>query len=237
MAIHEEYHTWYSPSIDRHFDMLVFGHAGQPVILFPTSKGTYYQNKDQGMIDAVGSFLERGVVRIYCPGSIDDASWYNKSVEPRIRAFNQTCYDRLIINEVVPRAVQETGRIKMAFAGCSFGGYHAVNFAFRNPELTNYCFSMSGTFDISQFADGYYDDNIYFNNPVDFIPEDQNPALWQMGIVLGTAQFDICKEANLRLSAILKQKHIDHWLDIRPNATHDWPIWRDMFPHYLSLVK
>ena len=29
---------------------------------------------------------------------------------------------------------------------------------------------MSGAFDIHQFLDGYYDDDCYFNNPPDFIP-------------------------------------------------------------------
>ncbi len=51
-SIKEEYYKWHSPSLDRDMEMLVFGHAGQPVILFPTSKGAYYQNKDQGMIEA-----------------------------------------------------------------------------------------------------------------------------------------------------------------------------------------
>ncbi len=237
MQIQEEYHKWYSPSLDRDFEMLVFGHAGLPVILFPTSKGAYYQNKDMGMIEAAHWFIENGKVKIYCPDSIDVLSWYNKSVEPSIRAYNHTRYDKLISTEIVPRAQYETGYGRVAMAGCSFGGYHAVNTAFRHPSLTAYCFSMSGAFDVKQFMDGYYDDNVYYNNPVDFIPGDNNPDFWRMGIVLGTSDHDICKGDNERLSGILAQKQIDHWLDIRPNANHDWPIWRTMFPHYLSLMK
>ena len=237
MQIHEEYHKWHSPSIDRDFEMLVFGHAGQPVILFPTSKGAYYQNKDMGLIDAAGWFLQNGFAKIYCPDSIDALSWYNKSVDPYIRAYNHTCYDKLIATEIIPRAQYETGFAKVATAGCSFGGYHAVNVAFRHPSITAYCFSMSGAFDVKQFMDGYYDDNVYFNNPVDFIQSDNNPDIWKMGIVLGTSDNDICKGDNERLSGILHQRNIDHWLDIRPNASHDWPIWREMFPHYLSLMR
>lgn len=236
MAIHEEFHTWYSPSIGREFKMLSFGHAGQPVILFPTSKGSYFQNKDEGLINAASWFLENGKVRIYCPDSVDALSWYNRGVDPSTRAYNHSCYDRLILDEVVSRAQHETGHARMAMAGCSFGGYHAVNFAFRHPQITGFCFSMSGAFDVRQFTDGYYDDNVYFNNPVDFIPNDQAPDLWRMGIILGTADHDICKQDNERLSSILHQKNITHWLDIRPNANHDWPIWRTMFPHYLSLL-
>lgn len=236
MSIYEEYHKWYSPSIGRDFEMLVFGQGGQPVILFPTSKGSYYQNKDEGMIESVRWFLENNKVKIYCPDSIDADSWYNKSVRPAIRAYNHTRYDKLILEEVVSRAQNETGHYKVATAGCSFGGYHAVNFAFRHPEVCSYCFPMSGAFEMKQFMDGYYDDNVYFNNPVDFIPNDNNPELWNMGIVLGTAEYDSCRPDNERLSGILAQKNIQHWLDIRPNANHDWPIWRQMFPHYLSLI-
>jgi len=217
--------------------MLVFGHAGQPVILFPTSKGSYYENKDRGMIESAGWFLENGKVRIYCPDSIDALSWYNKSVEPAVRAYNHTCYDKLILNEVVSRALEDTGYSRVATAGCSFGGYHAVNFAFRHPQVTGYCFSMSGAFNIRQFMDGYYDENVYFNSPVDFIPEDQDGDLWRLGIVLGTADQDICKPDNEWLSGILHKKNINHWLDIRPHANHDWPVWKEMFPHYLSLLN
>jgi esterase/lipase superfamily enzyme len=232
----EEYHKWHSPSLDRDVEMLVFGHAGQPVILFPTSQGAYYQNKDQGMIESAKWFVENGKVKIYCPDSLDAQTWYNKSVSPEIRVHNYACYDRMLETELIPWAQHETGYERMALAGCSFGGYHAVNTSFRHPHLSSYCFSMSGAFDIRQFMNGFYDDTVYFNNPVDFIVDDNNPNLWKMGIILGTSEFDICKGDNERLSGILHHKNINHWLDVRPDASHDWPVWREMFPHYLSLM-
>jgi esterase/lipase superfamily enzyme len=232
----ENYHRWYSPAIGRDMDLLVFGHSGQPVILFPTSKGSYYENKDMGLIGSVEWFIDNGKVKIYCPGSFDAESWYNKSVHPSVRAYNHTLYDRLILEEVVSRAQNETGHAQVATAGCSFGGYHAVNFAFRHPSVCNYCFPMSGAFDMRQFLDGYYDDTVYYNNPMDYIPSDNDPDLWKMGIVLGTAEFDSCRGDNEQLSEILNRKNIQHWLDIRPNANHDWPVWKEMFPQYLSLM-
>jgi esterase/lipase superfamily enzyme len=235
MDLGEQYHKWHSPAIGREFEMLVFGHAGYPVILFPTSKGSYYQNKDQGLIGTARWFLENGKVKIYCPDSLDSDSWYNKSIPPAQRAYNHTLYDRLLMEEILPGAVRDTGHNKIAVAGCSFGGYHAANFAFRHPAFTSHCFSMSGIFDIRSFTDGYYDDNVYFNNPVDFIPGDNDPALWRMSIVLGTADRDICRGQNESMSRILSAKDIHHWLDIRNDRDHDWPVWREMFPHYLSL--
>jgi esterase/lipase superfamily enzyme len=234
MVLNEEYHKWHSPAIGRDFEMLVFGHAGYPVILFPTSKGSYYQNKDQGLIETARWFLDNGKIKIYCPDSLDAQSWYDRSIPPQQRACNHTLYDRLLMEEVVPRALYETGHSRIVTAGCSFGGYHAANFAFRHPGLTSYCFSMSGVFDIRSFTDGYHDDNVYFNNPVDFIPDASDPALWKMGIVLGTAERDICRAANEYMSRLLTAKNIQHWLDIRPGRDHDWPVWKEMFPHYLS---
>ena len=95
---------------------------------------------------------------------------------------------------------------------------------------------MSGVFDVRDFVDGYYDDNVYFNNPVDYIPGDQDPDLWKMGIVLGTAEWDICREQNQRMSELLAAKNIGHWLDVRAGRNHDWPVWKEMFPHYLSML-
>jgi esterase/lipase superfamily enzyme len=236
MDFREEYHKWHSPVIGRDFEMLVFGHGGYPLILFPTSKGSYYQNKDQGLIETARWFLENGKVKIYCPDSLDALSWYDKSIPPAARAWNHTLYDRLVLDEILPRAMHETGHNRVALAGCSFGGYHAANFAFRHPAVAGYCFSMSGIFDIRSFVDGYYDDNVYFNNPVDFIPGASDPALWNQSIVLGTGDRDICRGENEWMSRLLSAKDIPHFLDIRTDRDHDWPVWKEMFPYYLSML-
>ncbi|UYQ91099.1 alpha/beta hydrolase-fold protein [Chitinophaga horti] len=233
----ENYYTWHSPHTDRPFEMLVFGDRGFPLIFFPTSMGRYYESKDRGLIDAVSWFVDNGLVKIYCVDSADAWSWYNKQAAPYERARNHAAYDQLILQEVLPRAVAETGFNRVAVSGCSFGGYHAANFAFRYPEHVSYLFSLSGVFDMRFRMDHYYDDNLYFHNPVDYLPGNQHPDLWRMGIILGTAEKDITRRHNEELSGILTAKNISHWLDVRPNAVHDWPVWKDMFPHYLSLMK
>jgi esterase/lipase superfamily enzyme len=55
--------------------------------------------------------------------------------------------------------------------------------------------------------------------------------------VLGTGEHDICKQANIDMHQLLNHKGIANWLDIRQGANHDWQVWREMFPHYLSLIK
>lgn len=233
----EKYHKWYSQNLGFDVEMLVFGDRGYPVILFPTSNGRYYQNKDIGLIESVRWFIDEGLVKIYCPDTFDWLTWYNKGVHPAERARNYEWYDKMLYYELAPWAMHETGVGKVATAGCSFGGYHAANFALKHPEKAGHLFSMSGAFDMKQFMDGYYDDNLFYNNPIDYLPGSNNWALWQMNIILGTGDHDICKGYNIDLSNIMKHKNINHWLDIRPNSNHDWPVWKQMFPHYLSTIK
>ena len=230
----ETYKKWYSPHLSADFELLTFGESGYPIVLFPTSMGRYYEPKDFKLLESVKQFVDAGKVKIYCVDSIDKLSWYNKNISPADRIRNHIWYDQLILKELAPIARQETGKEKIITAGCSFGGYHAANFAFRHPWLVSHLFSMSGIFDIRGQLDGFYNDDAYFNNPIDFLPHDQNRELWNMKIVLGTTDRDPCRPDNEKLSTTLTGKGIDHWLDIRENADHDWPIWREMFPAYIS---
>ncbi len=232
----ESYYKWYSQQLSTDIEMLVFGDRGYPVILFPTSMGRYYEYKDFGFIDTVSWFVNEGLVKIYCIDSIDHLSWYNTNAHPAERVKNHNWYDLMIYHELAPWAINETGVQKVCVAGCSFGGYHAANFAFKHPDKVSHLFSMSGAFNRKNQLDGFYNEDVYFNNPPDFLPQSNQPELWQQKIILGTAEHDFCKRSNIELSDILNHKNINHWLDIRPNATHDWPIWKEMFPHYLSLI-
>ena len=232
----EEYFKWHSPHLDRDIEMLTYGHAGHPIIIFPSTMGRYYESKDFKLIESVRWFVENGLVRLYCPDSIDRLSWYNREVHPSVKVRNHIQYDKLIRWEIVETIRQHTGSPRVGVAGASFGGYHAANFAFRHPDVVSHLISMSGAFDIRSFMQGYFDDNVYFNNPVDYLPGLNHPDLWRMKIILGTSEWDICRPANEQLSGILQSKGVQHWLDMRGWQQHDWQLWREMFPHYLSLL-
>lgn len=232
----EQHYKWYSQNLDKEIEMSIFGEGGYPVIIFPTTMGRFYEAKDFKLIESARWFVEQGIVQLYCPDSINDLSWYDKSIHPAQKVKNHTWYDKAMLEELVEKIRWNTPAGKVAVAGCSFGGYHAANFAFRHPEVVSHMISMSGAFSITSFMDGHYDDNVYFNNPVDFLPNSNNPALWDMKIILGTSEWDICRKSNEELSGILKQKGIEHWYDQRGWQEHDWPLWREMFPHYLSAM-
>jgi esterase/lipase superfamily enzyme len=228
----EAYIKDYSPTLNRDMEMLVFGERGLPLLLFPTSMGKYYQNKDFGLIDAVRPLVEEGHLRIYCVDSIDSLSWYNKGVHPAERVQNHLWYERYLLAEVLPRMVNGASHQRVMVGGCSFGAYHASNLAFRHPERFSYLLNMGGAFDIKMLMGGYYDDNFYFNNPPDYLPDANHPALWHLGIVMGVGEHDFCLPANLHLHQVLANKGIEAWLDVRAGQSHDWPVWRDMFATY-----
>ncbi len=233
-SLKETYKKWYSPTLGKETEMLIYGHYGMPVILFPCTIGRYFESRDFSLIDAVKPLVDSGRVKVYCVDSIDRHSWYNKQVHPADRVRNHIWFDKFIADEVVGSIRHSYGIQKVAVAGVSFGGYHAANFAFRHPDMVSHLFSMSGAFDIRSFLNGHYDNNVYFNNPVDYLPDLSYADLWQMKIVLGYGEWDICKEANLELSGILNRKGIAHWADESRWAKHDWPLWKMQFPRYLA---
>ncbi|WP_439474967.1 esterase family protein [Algoriphagus formosus] len=233
----EEYFKWYSPHLNREVQMLTFGHAGYPVVVFPTSKGSFHENRDMGLIGSAQWFIEQGLVQIFCPESNDADSFYNRNIHPHQRIQNHVAYDKMICHEIVERIRLNTAVAKVVVAGCSFGGYHAANFAFRHPGYVSHMFSMSGAFDIRNFMDGYNHDDIYYNSPLEYLPGLNDDELWKMDIVLGTSNWDICFDANLKLDDCLNKKGVPHWLDVRQDRVHDWDVWKEMFPHYLSRIK
>jgi esterase/lipase superfamily enzyme len=237
----EELVKWYTNYLSRDFEMMVYGHSGYPVILFTTSHGRYYEHKDFGLIDTVSGMLDAGLIKIYSPDSINQQGLYNKSIHPADRVKTQIAYENMIVNDVMKFAEEQTGYKNSALAGFSFGGYHALNLAFKYPDKAGYLFSMSGAFDIKDFLDGYYDDNCYFSNPPDYIPNltDENilNKIRKIGIILGVAEIDGCKDANFRMSDMLNSKGINHWLDFRMGTEHDWPTWCDRFPEYVSKIS
>jgi esterase/lipase superfamily enzyme len=220
-------------------ELLVFGHAGTPTIVFPTSQGRFYEYEDRGMVGALWEKLENGHLQLYCVDSVDSESWYNRWVHPRQRVERHMTYESYLLEEVFPLMRLKNPRRDVAVTGCSFGGYHAVNFALRYPDAVHYCYPMSGAYNIHQFLDGYYDQDCYFNSPLDFLPNMGDP--WYLDryrrnwFLLATGQHDFCWNDNERLAAAMRSKGMNHRLDVwGDGAFHDWPWWHRMAAQYLG---
>lgn len=234
--MHEHVIDFYAHAVSRSIKILRFGWSGRPVVVFPTTLGRYYEAKDMGLIGSIQPLIDAGKVIVYCPDTLNHDSWYNKQLHPADKVRTHIAFDKMIRHEVVPMLQREHHAHKVIVAGCSFGSYTAANFAFKYPEVVSELICMSGNFDVSSFLGGYHDENVYFNNPVEYLPGLNRPELWQMGIILGTSEWDICRASSERMSRMLAAKNINHWLDVRGWVEHDWPLWREMFPAYLGRV-
>jgi esterase/lipase superfamily enzyme len=216
--------------------MLVYGSWGYPVVVMPTSMGRHYEARDFQLIEAARPLIEAGRVKLYCIDSMDRYSWYAKELHPAQRVQNHIWYDKMLSEELVPMLQRECSVDKIGVAGCSFGGYQALNFAFRHPNQVAHLFTMGAAYDIRQFLDGYHDDNVYYNNPPEFLPGAESPHFHWMNIILGTAQDDFCFDSTLQIHNILNHKGIRHGFDVQPYGGHDWPVWRDQFPRFLNSI-
>jgi esterase/lipase superfamily enzyme len=236
--MHREYHKWFSPQLGRDMEMLVFGHGGLPVIVFPSSQSRFYEFEERHMVASVGHKVENAEVQFYCLDSIDSESWYNRNVPPRWRIARQIQYQEYILREVVPLIRQKNGNPKLITLGCSFGGYHAVNLALRHPDIFTGFLSMSGFFDLSTFLHGYYDTDCYFNIPPHYVANMSDP--WYLdhyrrnSYLLGTGWDDQCLGQNRYLSELLWAKGVGNQLAVWDTwNSHDWPTWQQMMNQYL----
>ncbi|MDQ6708024.1 MAG: alpha/beta hydrolase-fold protein [Acidobacteriota bacterium] len=236
--MNREYHKWHSGRLHRDMELLMFGHAGVPMLVFPTSMGTFYEYETRGMIGAIANKYEQGELQAFCVDSVDSESWYNRHIHPRDRVLRHMQYENYILEEVVPLMRSRGSSDRIAVTGCSFGGYHAMNIALRHPDVFTDCITMGGAFDIHQFLGGYYDENCYFNCPPDYLEKTSNG--WYLDqyragrrYVLATGDHDMCLGENYRLAGIMGSKGIPHWLDVwGDNTGHDWPWWQRMAMKY-----
>jgi esterase/lipase superfamily enzyme len=236
--MHREYHKWYSPRLGREMELLVHGHAGLPVLVFPTSCGRFYEFEDRGMPQSMGDRVESGQVQFFCVDSVDAESWYNHAVEPRWRIARHVQYDDYLVHEVAPLVRQKNRAPQFITLGCSFGGFHAVNTALRHPDVFSGFLSMSGAFDLSSFLHGYTDQDVYYNQPTQFLPNLNDG--WFLNryaantYVLATGWDDQCLGQNQHLDRVMSDKWIPHKLYVWDawNA-HDWPTWQRMMREYL----
>lgn len=236
--MNREYLKWFTPRLGREMELLVFGHGGLPVVVFPTSGGRFFEFEDRGMLAAVGGKIESGALQLFCADSIDAESWYNRNAAPRQKIARHLQYEDYLLQELVPLVRARNRDPRLIAAGCSFGGYHAVNLALRNPELFTGFLSMSGAFDLSGFLRGYYDSDVYFHTPPHFLANLDDPRilglLRRSSYTLATGCDDHCLDENRRLAALLQAKAVPCRLEVWDAwNSHDWPTWQSMAQRYL----
>jgi esterase/lipase superfamily enzyme len=97
-----DYHKWFSPSLRREMELLVFGHGGPRVIVFPTREGRFFDYENWGLIHALSPQINAGGAQLFCVDSVDSEGLYGWGMEPRARIARHNEYEQYILNEVVP---------------------------------------------------------------------------------------------------------------------------------------
>jgi esterase/lipase superfamily enzyme len=226
-------------------DVVVHGHWGRPLLAFPAERGNADDWQERGMVDAVRPLLDAGRVKLYCVASYDSASWRDDSLSLEERARRHGVYEHWVCDEVAPWLRDDCGgRDDIMLAGCSFGAYHAANFALKRADLFPLAVCMSGVYDVAVVGGAWErGDAVYFNNPMDYVAHLHGDHLdWlrsraSLLLVCGQGQWEDTTgalDSTRRFAALLAEKGLHHELDLwGHDVPHDWPSWRAQLAHHL----
>ena len=239
-----EHYRHFSDCLQQDMEVIVYGHHGKPAIVFPSQGGCAADYAGFGMVEACRSFIDEGLLQLYCVDSIDNQSWANFAAPPAERAKRHQAYHKYITEEVYSFIAGRTKNkgAKCLVTGCSMGAYHAANFFFRHPEIFDTLISLSGLYQLSMFIGDYMDQYVYYNSPLHYLPHLSDAyyldAYKKSRIIictgLGAWEEPMIKDAQA-IDDVLSAKNIPHWVDFwGTDVNHDWPWWQKQLPYFLS---
>lgn len=244
MDVRRDEISLYSPAIGAEGHLIAYGHFGRPLLVFPSEQGSRYDYEDRGMIESITHLIEGGRVKVYCLDSFDNESWSRSDLPLEERAHRHQHYEDWVLNQVVPWIHGDVGGPQeIITTGCSFGAYHAANFALKRPDLFPLAICQSGVYDAASVGWGETGDAVYFNNPMHYVANLEGDHLeWlrnQVTIVLicGQGQWEDTTralESSKQFARLLENKGIRHELDLWGyDVPHDWPSWRAQIGYHL----
>ncbi|HZE69932.1 MAG TPA: alpha/beta hydrolase-fold protein [Pyrinomonadaceae bacterium] len=235
--------AWFSPNLNIEMPLVAYGHSGYPLLMLPTAAADYLEYERFHLVDAILPLIDRGQIRAYSVNSVNRYSLLNDQMPPHLKAELLTQYDHYLTDEVLPLIRRDAGQddARPLTTGASLGAFLAANTYFKHPDLFRGVIAMSGSYDIRSYLHGHYDDNVYFNNPADYLAnlnDDFHLPLLRKAdaivILSGQGAYE-APERSRALSDILNAKGIPHTLDLwGPDVNHDWPWWRKMLPYWLE---
>ncbi len=242
--MNREYHKWWSNRLHRDMELLVFGHAGAKVLVFPSRLGRFYEYEKLGMVETLRHKIEQGWLQLYCIDSIDAESFYCQWAHPAWRISRHVDFEEYVLNEVFPFMQNKNPHDCVISHGLSLGAFHAANIVFRYPHLFKKLVAFSGRYDLTlsvecfnDLFDGFYNEDVYFHTPSHFLPNLECAwrlnKLREMDITLVIGKEDPFLHNNQQLSSILSQKNIRHQMPIWADRAHSGYYWRRMAAIYL----
>ena len=233
--------SWYSQRVQQWVQLVRWGHYGTPLLVFPTAGGDGEEIERQGLIGALWPLIEAGRVKAYSLDSIAGRAWLEKQ-DPRHCTWLQNQFDLMIRHEVIPaiRTDCRSDGIEIIAAGASIGAFNAIATLCRHPDAVRAAIGMSGTYDLSPWLRGHFDDDFFFSSPWHYLPNlnggPQLEALRRRFILMafGGGRWEAPGES-WHMADVLGAKGIPNRVDAwGPEWDHDWPTWRRMLPLYLD---
>ena len=179
--LRRELFGWHSSRLGTHMPIVRYGHWGPALLLFPTAGGDFLEAERMGLIQSIAHHLHAGRLQVFSIDSINLRAWMNPHLPMHEKAHNQAAYSDYVEQEVVPhiRACLGNPQARIGATGASFGAFHAANAFFRRPDLFEVLLGLGGLYDLGpEFLHGYWSDEVYFNNPVSYIPHlPEGPAM------------------------------------------------------------
>ena len=241
-----ETHRWYSDRIGRDIHIRVYGHFGQPILVFPTSGGDETRVRGPGHVRSpcpphagrAGEVLLRELGQQRLLVQQEDSSRrtgvkfqvaYDSAIAERSaslhRAPLQSAKGIAITTTPAPLSAHTTRRTP-----CSSIPPGCADVSLSPASTTCAC-----------FVDGHFDENFYFNNPVDYManltdwnilqyrtPVRHPPRPRDRPLRRQRSRRGACPRFSPR-SGI--PHHLDDW---REQGGHDWPYWKHQMDVYIS---
>jgi esterase/lipase superfamily enzyme len=220
----------------------VYGHYGFALLLIPTAAADFLEYERFGLIHALSPFIGSGKVKVYSINSINNESWMNCEAHPLHKTYMHKQWNYYVYDEVMPFIKNNTSWETQVYScGASFGALHAANLFFKRPELLDGCVAMSGVYDLTEYSRGHYDEDVYFNSPMHYVPNLADHSILEnirrshhIHLFSGSGDYEDPESAR-RFAGILYNKGISYELDIWGSEwKHDWHTWRLMLPHYIG---
>lgn len=233
---------WYSPSLNKHMEIVSYGHYGFALLLLPTAAADFLEYERFQLIDAISPYINGGKVKVFSINSINSESWLHPDMYPHHKGMRHQSYNHYVFSEVVPYIKSQTSHeTPIIVSGASLGALHSANLFFRRPDLISGVIAMSGIYDLTVYTKGFWSDDVYFNSPMHYLGNMSDHHVLEsmrkshhIHILSGSGDYED-PDAARAFSGLLHHKSIPHELDIwGHDMTHDWPTWRAMLPHYLG---
>lgn len=232
---------WFSPRVEQEVQLVRWGSFGTPVLLFPTAGGDAEEVERFHLIRVLEPLLQAGRIKVYSTDSIAGKAWTSGQHSGEFCSKLQDRFDAMIYYEVTPAIRKDcnSADIEIIATGASIGAFNAVATVCRHPDAYKTAIAMSGTYDLSKYLQGRFNQDFYFSSPLHYLPELQGPQLEMLRkrlIIISTGEGnyeDIGQ--SWRLARVLGAKGVPNRVDSwGPEYHHDWVTWREMLPKYLA---